>query len=934
MYSKVVSSESLTTLSLYKNDNLIYFFLSSVIEENSVLACKQSDKEWACPAPQCRRILSRKQTLKSHLLSVHNISYEVPVKRYKLYDYDSSVPVPRRTHFRQKKLNVKKESHEQECQEHCEIEASTLESSATAASNEMGPSEETSSDMDLSSDASSDQSDISSSESSESSDSETESAKSEANEQASQATKSAPLYVVQSSSGEMYSSDLSKYDHTLAVAAFISRHNLSDTATEHLIKLINLHIPNNSLLEKNSSKLKEKLGFDADYMKYYFFCNVCKSVFEDNDDQCSTPNCNGIKLSKRTQTYFSSGNVEIQLKEILNRKGILDSIQEVYDREMPLTINDVTDGSEYKKLCEDGGFLSNRNNISLTMFTDGIPLFKSSGVSLWPVYLLINEIPRHERFRKKNMVLWGMWQGLGKPNMTLFLKPLVSELNHLYSNGFQMNVGTEEINCKAQLIVGTMDLQARAAVLHMTQHNGEYACVYCMHPGKVVKSGKGHCRSFPYTKEPLLYRTAERIQADGKKAQKDRKKVNGFTGESVLNYLPNFSLDNNIVIDYMHGSLLGISKKFLSLWFDTKNVDKPYYIGGKIKEVDKMMKMVTPPYVIKRLPRKLSNTLQHWKASELRSWLLFYSLPVLNGILPETYLKHFSLIVEAIYILLGEGITNEDIERADHLLNVFVKTVDALYDSSVLGLNIHNLLHLCDCVRKWGPLWAWSCFSFESFNGEIKKTIHGTGSVCKQVFWALQSQKRVENISTLPVSDKVKTFVEDLHHGKSVTDNALSAVQCSVNKASALPDNFQFPDKVKLKLHNIVKSDSPSMFLRTNKIFRGGLSVYSKLCSKVRKRNSYTWAVTSTADDLEDGSILEIEYFLVHKRTMQVFAVGKKLKTVGGVLPGNAPHIQRVQYSSNEVTLMPVSTLQDVIISFELNGLKYASRFPNSVESD
>ena len=87
MYSEVVSSELLTTLSLYKNDNLIYFFLSSVIEENSVLACKQSDKEWACPAPQCRRILSRKQTLKSHLLSVHNISckYEVKNMLYTLY---------------------------------------------------------------------------------------------------------------------------------------------------------------------------------------------------------------------------------------------------------------------------------------------------------------------------------------------------------------------------------------------------------------------------------------------------------------------------------------------------------------------------------------------------------------------------------------------------------------------------------------------------------------------------------------------------------------------------------------------------------------------------------------------------------------------------------------------------------------------------------
>ena len=39
------------------------------------------------------------------------------------------------------------------------------------------------------------------------------------------------------------------------------------------------------------------------------------------------------------------------------------------------------------------GFLSNRNNISLIFNTDGIPVFKSSNFSFWPLYLLINELP-------------------------------------------------------------------------------------------------------------------------------------------------------------------------------------------------------------------------------------------------------------------------------------------------------------------------------------------------------------------------------------------------------------------------------------------------------------------------------------------------------------------------------------------------------------
>ena len=68
--------------------------------------------------------------------------------------------------------------------------------------------------------------------------------------------------------------------------------------------------------------------------------------------------------------------------------------------------------------------------------------------------------------------------------------------------------------------------------------------------------------------------------------------------------------------------------------------------------------------------------------------------------------------MEATYLLLGEGISNDVLQRADYLLHMFVKAASTLYETSFVGLNVHNLLHLVPLVRKWGPLWTWSCLCF------------------------------------------------------------------------------------------------------------------------------------------------------------------------------------------------------------------------------
>ena len=50
-----------------------------------------------------------------------------------------------------------------------------------------------------------------------------------------------------------------------------------------------------------------------------------------------------------------------------------------------------------------------------------------------------------------------------------------------------------------------------------------------------------------------------------------------------------------------------------------------------------------------------------------------------------------------------------------------------------MTINIHNLLHIPNVVKNMGPLWAHSCFPFESANGELLKLFHGSQAGEKQV---------------------------------------------------------------------------------------------------------------------------------------------------------------------------------------------------------
>ena len=137
--------------------------------------------------------------------------------------------------------------------------------------------------------------------------------------------------------------------------------------------------------------------------------------------------------------------------------------------------------------------------------------------------------------------------------------------------------------------------------------------------------------------------------------------------------------------------------------------------------------------------------------SELRAWILYYCIPVLYSVLPTVYLRHVGCLVGALHILTSNKIKSSDLDRAQILLSHFYTQLPVLYGiyvytfySCCLSLLLiagdnaatmksHLLHHAVYCVRNWGPLWAYTCFTFEGMNHHVKLLFHGNREMSKQV---------------------------------------------------------------------------------------------------------------------------------------------------------------------------------------------------------
>lgn len=154
---------------------------------------------------------------------------------------------------------------------------------------------------------------------------------------------------------------------------------------------------------------------------------------------------------------------------------------------------------------------------------------------------------------------------------------------------------------------------------------------------------------------------------------------------------------------------------------------------------------------------------------KLRSFdhFYFYGVPCLWNILPDEYFQHFILLVEAIWLLDQSSVSTLCLQKADNLLRHFCLRVEALYGRRYETFNVHCLLHLSECVRNIGPLWACSCFWFEDYNGDLRKLFHGSQKVELQIAFSVCVQQKIsELVNLLPFGSACKEFYEHIAWGR------------------------------------------------------------------------------------------------------------------------------------------------------------------------
>ncbi|XP_073716926.1 uncharacterized protein [Misgurnus anguillicaudatus] len=569
---------------------------------------------------------------------------------------------------------------------------------------------------------------------------------------------------------------ITKEESQLSILSYALRHTTTKSALGDLLDLINLHCPEGTNGAPNSLYMFMK-EFDCNSFEIVYICPTCHHYFG-NEIPANCASCGSEPGDKNSLIESGDMFMKLSIRKQLEEKILDSEFKTALDykwtrvKSSPDSVQDIFDGAMYKSvdLLNDPG----QFNLSLTWNVDGVPIFKSSPFHIWPIQVVINELPPD--MRNKHVLLAGLWFGASKPEMNYFLQAFVDECIQLEQEGLLVQHRGQSTQMRVFNLVCVCDSVARCSVQNTKQFNGEYGCNWCYKKGEIVAKGNGFTRVYASQQRDARPRTHSQHFDDVKRAVETGTCVNGVKGPSPLMFLMYFNMILGFSFDYMHGILLGVSRQFTTLWFDSMYHGERWYLGRLVTTIDQRLFKIKPPVNITRPPRSV-RLRKFWKASEYRNFLLFYSIPCLIGILPSDYLEHLLLLVQATYCLLKDDMSSHDIDVAEHLLKTFVSRFERLYGKCHVSFNVHILEHAAQSVRNWGPLWCQSAFIFESHNGTLQKLFHGTQAVPEQIVNSFSLFQSVPRLFSTVYNGSVKKtstyFVERMLRGYKLATNCV-----------------------------------------------------------------------------------------------------------------------------------------------------------------
>lgn len=448
----------------------------------------------------------------------------------------------------------------------------------------------------------------------------------------------------------------------------------------------------------------------------------------------SETECDSCKVTIKTShsEYFTYIPIKQQLERSIkcNANDILEYNSKV------LNNNGITDiQNSFAFGCVKKKY-SSHILLPLIVNTDGVKVFKYSSYSLWLIQLYQGYLPPNKRYKPENVIIVSVYFGMKKPCMRDFFYPFLRDLREINDeNGLVLVHNEKRIQFMPFLFSCCSDLPATTTLLEMNGHSGTYACSKCFHPGKLVKSKTNNSSTIRYVKGDYGIRTHESIVDIYSQLKGNKMSIKGIKGVSCLISAKDFDLSNDISIDHMHCVELGVMKKLLHLWLDTKNHKEPFYIKKKNQILlSTRIVEIKPNNEFIRKPKSISH-FGEYKANEFRALMLYFLRFALPGVLDSKYIKHFHLLCTAMYLLLSENISHDSINEAENRLQKFADEFEVLYGENNVTMNLHLIRHLSSTVRQLGPLWSQSAYAFENNNGIVVRGNTCKNNIVHQLTW-------------------------------------------------------------------------------------------------------------------------------------------------------------------------------------------------------
>ena len=197
--------------------------------------------------------------------------------------------------------------------------------------------------------------------------------------------------------------------------------NLSKKGVKHLLNSIGKLLPNGNKLPRTISYLLNNANF-LEMKRMKFICVQCLTEIQSSEARhCSqrrSLNNNRRKQSEVGELYHA--NLSFQVKTVAER---YNNIIREYPINYHLQPADIPNGTIFQQLPTN-----RRRHLTLLLQTDGAPLVKMGGRSLWPVQATLVEIPSPLRHHYNSTMILSAWLRSTHPNRDLLWQNIVSQI--------------------------------------------------------------------------------------------------------------------------------------------------------------------------------------------------------------------------------------------------------------------------------------------------------------------------------------------------------------------------------------------------------------------------------------------------------------------------------------------------------------------------